>query len=210
MRRSLTAGVIMVALVACLEGACKGNVTGAAQPTDFALSSGDRDGLPKHGAPAVENPLDTSTIAADPCSALNREQLRSFVGELNKEKSIIVDAKSPKCHWIFDETDSFFQVGDIIGGLNMEDGANGLTTIYTLHKSGNLSTFRPLRIEGYPAVVYSRVEQRDGRCVLAVGVSNKLVYVVDISTFKGHPKFNQPCDVSKKVAGYVIQNLKND
>lgn len=209
MRGTLTSRVAVAVSVACLAAACGAEPPGVPEPAASTSSSGAASALPKHGAPDVQHPLDTSGVASDACSALTSKQIESFAGEFEEKKHFIVDAKSHNCQWIFTESGTYYPLADLIGGLNLEDSSNGLSTIYLHHTNGDLGTFKPLQVEGYPAVIYSNGEQRSGRCVLAVGVSNKVAYVADVSTFEAHPKFDQPCELAKKFAGYVVQNLKD-
>ncbi|MCP2261538.1 Protein of unknown function (DUF3558) [Streptoalloteichus tenebrarius] len=88
---------------------------------------------------------------------------------------------------------------------------DGLPGLYS--RRGTYKVFEPIEIEGYPAVIASRsVDSRpDGMCDISIGVTEKLVYEVQLLFNTGVEKpadFNNPCGRAQTVAAEMIKTMK--
>lgn len=210
MLRASTAATLSCILVLSAT-ACGSEADGAASAVPASNGAPGTKGsrLPKYGAPAIADPLKFSPIVDDPCSALTQSQVESFAGEFSDTAINEVKSETKYCNWHFDDPSTGYGLGVVGGGVNVEDGAHGLTTLYAQERKGFLTTFKPVGdIAGYPAVIYAAGGEREGKCFMAVGLSDKRAYIASASLDPDHPKRGSPCSVAKKLARYVVQNLK--
>ncbi|WP_243859430.1 DUF3558 domain-containing protein [Amycolatopsis arida] len=199
--RALVVGVSFVALT--VAGACdRGGTSGTASPAP--PTSGIDGDAPQHGAPLVANPLNTAQVEAAPCDFVPKEQLEAVGLQVESLRSDSAAQRSTTCDIFLDRTSS------ISAGLNSEDFAGGLDTLYEKHAQGKIPLFTPVpEIAGYPAVVYrTTAPKSDGRCSLAVGVRNDQQYLFIGIIDPGSPHYANPCGAVTKVAELAVQRLK--
>lgn len=210
MRSRTMAGLACATLLAV--AACSGD-TSAGEPTtaQSESASAQADGLPKHGAPPVPAPLDISGITNDPCSALTEQQTDAFPGKLAEtrvgETTLTGEGKS--CSWIFHG--DRYSLGGFSGGVVLPSPQyQGLSSLYKGKQRGAMDTFRSVGpIGGYPAVIYASGRSiGDGFCRLAVGLRDDTAYRVNTELSSNHPAEQDPCQVARKLAKFVVKNLK--
>lgn len=161
------------------------------------------DDLPSHGAPKVEVPLDTARYQQDPCSTLTAAQAQD---ELNLppqgEPQDITLGKG--CEWYNQETRGQVRVAFLTGN------PRGLSGFYDANQQGKYPYFTVLTpIEGYPAIA-SDVEDRRpmGRCIVDVGVTDKLAFDVIVQLSQANIGQTEPCEMAAKVAGMALRTMK--
>ncbi|AGM10529.1 DUF3558 domain-containing protein [Amycolatopsis keratiniphila] len=187
--------------VVALSGGCSdknpGN-TGTPAPTAPSSST-----LPSDGAPSVTDPItDTSAVETDPCRAIPTAQVEEVGGKVESSR-LDKMALGNGCTWLFAGSPSNVNAGLVTGNKD------GLSSLYAQHKSGGLTTFKPVDpIEGYPAVIYANGGEDEGTCTLAVGIRNDLVYTVIPRLSMRHPGFSDACGMATKVATAAIKNFK--
>ncbi|WIX80861.1 DUF3558 domain-containing protein [Amycolatopsis carbonis] len=188
----------MLIAAALTSAACSGGSTsGTPSPSPSANST-----APQSLAPKITEPItDTSSIEADPCSAVPVTVVESAGGRV--KKTAVDDSDLGKdCAWTFDGT------GNVSGGLVTanKDGLNGL---YIQHARGALTTFKPQpSIQGYPAVVYDNGGEGLGACNLAVGIRDDVTYTVITQLRDGNPALQDPCSMATALASAAITHLK--
>lgn len=192
---------IMSCAAALFVGAC-GGTPGNAQPVPESKESTHSSGrpLPRHGAPEVTNPLDVGMIKQDPCDAITAHQAKTFSGTVTD-----TEIESGDCVWNYDG--GRYLLGSISGGLDL-DNSEGLTRYYAQKDKGNWQIEPIEPISGYPALIHDVDLKSVGGCVVVVGVQNDLVYTASTQLGSEHPSSDTPCKVAKKLAGFVIGNLK--
>lgn len=202
--RTTLAGLACATLVlvtSCGDGEANGSPTTPPQAPVAPSSS-------NFGAPTVENPLDTSSIDTKPCDVATPEQIEQLPGTVRETFSEGRAAKSKSCVWIFEDErgDSF---GNITAGTNLEDGADGLRTLYKAQSRGTLTVFEELQpVRGYPAVAYEQGGENEGDCTMAVGLRDDTVYLISIGLLEDHPNYTEPCALGAKIAEFAIEYLK--
>lgn len=209
--------MVAVAVVTGLGlSACSGAADGSANPirSDGAGTSAGQapgssqslgedpaaSGLPKNGAPAVENPLDASMLKDDECAAMTDEQAKQFPGKLDE-----IRMRKSDCEWVFKE--GVFSTGGIGGPLDL-DHPGGLSDYYGNADSGsyNLELIDP--IKGYPAVNFDIGKEDSGSCAIKVGIRDDLVYTSLPILNSDHPSYDEPCEVAREFAEIVVGNLR--
>jgi hypothetical protein len=195
------------AALAVVATACS-TPTVSGTPTPQSGST-QADGKLPSGAPHVANPLDTTRAQAAPCSVLTPAQISSLgIVATGKPSN---PATGPDCDWAdTSKTPSLMSINN--GFVTASSG--GLSSLYvqadSLKKNGGY--FEPIDpVQGYPAALYSQLDDRQGKttaaCGLAVGVSDKLQFTVGIN-ITVTPQQTDPCAIAKKVADMVMTNLK--
>lgn len=152
----------------------------------------------------VGTPLDVSMLKQDICKAMTEEQAKTFPGTLTGNE-VEHDGESDYCVWNYEG--ERYLLGSITGGLEI-DNDQGLTQYYKQKATGSWDVKPIDPIAGYPAVIHDVGMQSIGGCVIAVGVRNDLVYTASTQLGHGHPSRDTPCKAARKLAGLVIQNLK--
>lgn len=205
LRRSLLA----VSLVALAATACTTTSQGEprATPTE-TRSSGptqkpSEDELPFAGAPAVDDPLDTSRYALDPCEALTATQVESL--NLPSQGTIDDDvALGIGCNWKNADTRGEVKINFFL------DDPRGLSPEYQADKNGKWAYFEELPdIGGYPAVSRDGVDDRHlGYCPVVVGVADDMVFEAIVQLSQANVGQKDPCEVAVQVAGMALQTMK--
>jgi uncharacterized protein DUF3558 len=202
--------VAAAAAVAVFTTACSTpTVNGTPTPqTNSSSNNGSADTLPS-GAPHIANPLDTSRAQAAPCSVLTAAQISSL--------GIVATGKAdnpptgPDCSWSDTSTVPSLMT---IGSGFITGSKGGLSSLYvqasSLKKGGGY--FEPIDpIQGYPAVLYSLIDDRKDKknpaCNMGVGVSDALQFTITVETTATSQQ-NDPCAIAKKVADMELTTLK--
>ena len=173
------------------------SVPSTAQPTT-TVAEDDR-----HGAPAVENPLDASKQLADPCSSLTPDQLRALgLGRTIPGEKDSFGRLGPYCSW----RDAATDLEDFTVGY-ATPLKNGLADVYLIRESGRWAYFEPTTVNGYPAVFKDAGDQRArGGCNIAVGISQEL----HITVFSRGAEPSKACGQVEAIASAVIDTLKKN
>lgn len=190
--------------------ACGGSPSG--QPTatsNNAAATTPAAKWPKHGAPDIAQPLDVSSLTHNPCDAITDTQVESFPGTLDETQTSPTTAggAGTACGWIFDGPR--YSYGSISGGIVPPTPTHhGLSSIYDGRDAAKV--FRPIKsINGYPAVIYSGSGPiESGSCRMSVGLRNDTAYRIQTMLDADHPSYDKPCRMARKLAGYIVQNLK--
>lgn len=175
------------------------NDTTGSTPPDTGEPSDD---LPSDGAPAVKDPLDTTTFQRDPCSMLTSSQSESLdVGSSGKRND---DVLGNGCEWFNPQT----RGTAIIAFLDQDP--RGLSALYKANNEGKWAYFEELpSIDGYPAVSRGLVDDRaDGYCSVIVGVSDEIAFETYVELSQQNKGKRDSCEVSAQVAGMALQTVK--
>lgn len=200
-----------VLLLACVGSlvlsACSPETSGTASPANTPSSPeapGTGQEVPGPGVPKVENPIDTTRFASEPCSALTNSQVNDVFGRSVTPKPDLKAPAGPTCGW--DPADGSGASVNVIFAT-VDD--LGLTGVYRA-RGTNYKLFEPLGpIEGYPAVIYGTSDYRsEGVCSLAIGTSDRST--VDLTVTQSRTKIGQidPCQAAQTVASKVLTSLK--
>jgi hypothetical protein len=197
--------VIMVSLACAgfaLLSACSGTTGGQAVAPPPAPSS-SAGSLPYAGAPAVDTPLNTSTVDPDPCKAVSAAEIESLAGiGFESAQAQTVGSQDKQCGWNLKDG-----LGLLSGGVVRLGG--GLSPLYERHAQGKLTVFEVLPpIQGFPAVVASNRPSSEGFCTVVVGISNEATYTAPISLDTRNPRYSDPCSVATKLATVAVKHLK--
>lgn len=215
-RSRVVLGVTVAAGLA-LAG-CSGSADGSAQPVhstqqttatgqntessgsqETNLPGSSEENLPQNGAPAVKKPLDASMLKDDLCDSITDKQAKQFSGEFVGSE---MDDKG-YCTWTYDKDP--FRLGFIGGKLGLDDN-NGLSAYYKSEQATKSDPVDP--VNGYPAVQYDLELETEGNCAIVVGVRDDLTYRVLVGLEPEHPSYDEPCEVAREFAGFVVDNLK--
>jgi hypothetical protein len=156
-------------------------------------------------APTVAEPLDASKYLADPCAILTPAQLASYGMTRSEDPntpSTSTDFSLPTCLW-YGSAQSFN-----VGVSWLTSNKNGLADTYDIQESDTWEYFEAIEVEDYPAVFnYFSEDPQYGNCHVTVGVSDRLVFTVNIQG-QGNIDAQTGCDLVIRVATAVIQMLK--
>jgi hypothetical protein len=165
--------------------------------------SSEEDDLPSHGAPKVDDPLDTTRFQQDPCLALTAEQAQD---ELNLppqgEPEEIALGKG--CEWFNPDTRGRVIIGFLTGN------PRGLSGFYDAKQQGKYAYFNELPpIEGYPAIAIDIEDRRPrGICIVDVGVTDQFVFDVYLQLSQANVGNVEPCELAAEVAGKALRTMK--
>ncbi|WP_132876612.1 DUF3558 domain-containing protein [Tamaricihabitans halophyticus] len=207
MLRTGKASLFVLAVASLTLVGCSTEEPGTAEPaspqsngSSPSPSSNDDGGLPGHGAPAVEEPLDVSKFEQDPCAALTPNQLNDLnlpeQGEVDKDSTA-----GPTCSWANVETSGLASI------ILVTAGGRGLTGVYDANSRGRYNVFEPVGdIEGHPAVIYAtRAVSRS--CTVSVGLRDDLSMDVGVRTSSSNQS-GDACETVQGIAGYMLQTMK--
>jgi hypothetical protein len=201
----LAAALISLALVS----ACTTEGQGQPRPASSASSDAPPDTsqtaekLPFAGAPAVDDPLDTSSYEREPCRVLTPGQARLLnlpeTGAVNDKVALGIG-----CDWLNRETR-----GEVSINFPVDD-PRGLSAEYDADSRGKWEYFEELpEIDGYPAVTRAGTDDRDlGFCIVVVGVADDMAFESIVQLSQGNVGQKDPCEVSVQVAGMALQTMK--
>nr|BFF02689.1 DUF3558 domain-containing protein [Streptoalloteichus tenebrarius] len=155
-------------------------------------------------APRVSRPLSTEKFQQDPCGVLSPAQLRAL--NISKPGEPSSAAHGPSCVWRdSDGTSKMSLFGTFIVK------GDGLPGLYA--RRGAFKVFEPLEIDGRPAVIANHSDdfRSKGKCDISVGLTDQLVYEVQLAFNTGVEKpadFNNPCGRAQTVAAEMIKTMK--
>ncbi|MDQ3790687.1 MAG: DUF3558 domain-containing protein [Actinomycetota bacterium] len=177
-------------------------VTGSSQPSTATDTSDPDEDLPYAGAPEVPNPLDTESFQRDPCTTLTNAQVDELKAQSGKPHD---GGLGNACE--------FRSRADRLALIDIafaDEYPHGLSALYQGNKDGKWAFFEELPpIEGFPAVAYDSVDQRDtGACAVDVGTSNDIAFEVSLQLSAGNVGKKDPCETAAMVAGMVVQTMK--
>lgn len=201
---------VLVAVVLAVAG-CTSTSEGSPQPAADETASGSTpspttspaaEELPYAGAPAVEDPLDTEQFQQDPCRTLTSAHQNT----LNVQQGEPHDGGLGKACEFRGRTDH----RALIDVAFADKYPFGLSAVYKANDDGKWEFFTELPpIEGYPAVAYDGVDQRDtGGCVVDVGTSDKIAFEVSLQLSAKNVGEKDPCATAAMVAGMVVATMK--
>lgn len=202
MRHKLALTSAALSTVALLAGCGSGSDTTdtSKQPATSSVNM--------HGAPKVQEPLDTEAFQQKPCSTLKPAQLRGI--KMGSTKGESDDSTGgPSCEW----TDRFTGPSD--STIQVTYMVNGAGLKYVYQQKDVFEYFRELPpIQGYPAVAGSSLApqtptpEKAGSCDVHVGVTNDLVVLTQITLGDESPYQDDPCGRARDVATEVVKTLK--
>lgn len=195
-------------LITSVVAGCSGEEPGTPSPTTSTVgpnagtSDGNSNSLPRHGAPKVENPLDTTYFRQqDPCAAITDAEMTEFFGDGVTTKPRPAGAAGPACAW---HAKGFGRAGiDVIFTTVDQSGLSGL-----YGNRNEMEFFEELSpANGYPAVAYGSAD-RESDCTVRVGTSD--TESVDVSIALSEDKVGKvdPCEAAHEVSSAVIGNIK--
>ncbi|WP_257233753.1 DUF3558 domain-containing protein [Halopolyspora algeriensis] len=182
-----------------------------AQETSGEPQSTSRPSQDLHGAPKVQNSLDTTAFHREPCSVLKPEQISALEMTQWKPEADLDSTGGPSCDWGYmggppDYTVSRTAVTFMVNG-------HGLKGTYSKRGKGVFEYFRELKpIEGYPAVAAGSTAggtpEEEAACEVEVGVTDALSVLTQVNLGNGSPYQGDPCGRARAVATEVVQTLK--
>lgn len=200
-------GLLCLAVTGCTitsQGAATPATTSGSSITNSSSPpSGDEDDLPSHGAPKVEDPLDTTRYQGDPCSTLTASQAQDELNLPTQGKPEEI-ALGKGCEWFNPDTRGAVHIGLLTGNHR------GLSAVYKANQEGKYPYFEELpAVEGYPAIA-SDIEDRRPRgiCVVDVGVTDELILDVAVFLSQANVGHAEPCEMAAKVAGMAVKTMK--
>ena len=161
-----------------------------------------------HGAPSVQNPLDTASFQKEPCKSLSPQQIQTLgLGNVPGEADLESNG-GPACDWsnvVSDAPDPM-----LLSVTYMTQG-QGLKQDYA--KRNEYPNFKEApAVDGYPAVMGANNDpippEQSGACDISVGISNDLTVTVQTSATTGAVKANS-CAKAQQVAGEVVNTVKS-
>ncbi|OLR90970.1 hypothetical protein BJP25_30950 [Actinokineospora bangkokensis] len=146
----------------------------------------------------MDNPLDVSKFAGEPCTGLTAAQ----AGELGVENGTPdTGAASKSCTWNN-------QYGAQVNLAFFDN--RGLDAIFAAERSGAFTHFERVDdVDGYPAVVALTNDRRGkGECSLWVGVAEDSTISLATAQSRENVGTTDPCSVSTRVADLVVKTVK--
>ncbi|WP_084144912.1 DUF3558 domain-containing protein [Amycolatopsis jejuensis] len=197
MRLRSVLSLTILSLTVAVVSACDGSASRRATPESPSRS------LDTNSAPRVADPImNTKPYESDPCSTVPTSTVESLGGKVTRT-DVDTDSTGTSCAWIFSGN-----AGNINAGL-VTGNKEGLSALYTGHRTGTLTKFQPYEnVEGYPAVVYARGGEGQGTCNLAVGVRDNLTYTVVALLRTESPALSDPCGLAAKIAAAAVGTMK--
>ncbi|WP_037295269.1 DUF3558 domain-containing protein [Saccharomonospora azurea] len=153
--------------------------------------------------PKVDVPLTLEPFLADPCVSLTDDQVIEYLGNPAETELGTENSSGPSCSW-YSGMRSNAQISITYPRLTDE----GLTAIY---RNRDVHAFfdEAEPVNGYPAVSYGGVDNRDeGECLITVGTSDSDYVNIDVYLGDGSVGRVDPCDAAHEVATAVIDNIK--
>lgn len=201
MKRVPLAAVVLsgVLLVAGCSGESSGTpvpeTSGSVQSPGAAGSS--TAGVPP-GVPTVANPIDTSVLEKQPCTALTAAQLGEL-GIAAQPEPQLDNPAGPGCDW-----DAYDEIGLALDGAFITAGSS-LAGSYAKAERGGYDNFRPTSFAGYPG--YLRGKPSKDHCVAVVAVRDNLLYNMQSTVSKDSPYYGNPCEIAKKAAELAVTTM---
>jgi len=205
-RAAALAGVALFALAGCSSQAPgQASPEPSSVPASQPAPSSAADQLPGPGVPKVENPIDTTQVAKNPCMVLTDEQVQLVFGYAVQASPRPDGAAGPACSWDGDAAHGYPRVGVVVTNADKR----GLTSVYAAKGTG-YKFFQPLTpVSGYPAAAYDvSADRRPGECNMAIGVSDTQVIDLEVMQPKARIGSKDPCESGRQVAAMMIGNLQ--
>lgn len=165
---------------------CSGPTQGQPEPTAGGETSATNDPF------QIEKPKNLKAVS-DPCQLLNPQQLQELGA----------DSPSPgKSQWGQDQCTWSNQLLRVTAAPDTIQGG-GLKYTAKIVADGKPTA----EVAGYPAVHYGVTSDM---CGTYVGTSDTELFLVSFSVGtggRGNPEFSDPCAMSDKIAGMVLENL---
>jgi hypothetical protein len=168
-------------------------------PSSDEPPSGD---LPSDGAPKVEKPLDVSHFAQSPCDALTPENAQILKMPSVGEQS--GDSLGNGCRWINKQTSGSLSI-DFFSA-----DRRGLSSVYREAKGSDFPHFEPIDdIGGHPAVAFHpEVAKPTVDCVVAVGVTDQLVFDARVALSDANIGKKDPCSLAAQAADMMMKTMQ--
>ncbi|WP_147397340.1 DUF3558 domain-containing protein [Amycolatopsis panacis] len=202
----MVSAVVLFGLAGCSEttGGQAVPVAQAGQPASSAPVGSVAGQLPGPGVPKVQNPIDTTRAAKDPCGVLTADQIKGFIGAPVAPKTRD-GAAGPACDWFGGDEYEHASIGIIINGVSKR----GLTSVYA-SKGKRLKFFQPLApVEGYPLVSDDFGEKRTfGECSGSLGVRDDQTIEIFVEQPDSRKEKKDPCVSLHDVAVAIIGNIR--
>jgi hypothetical protein len=194
-------GLLCLVLAGCTTTS-EGEPTPETTTSTDSPSTGHNDDLPTNGAPKVDNPIDATRFAQDPCATLTTTQATDLNVPTTGEPADIIGGVG--CEWANRETRGWILVGFFT------EGHSGLSAIYAANERGDFAFFEPLPdINGHPAVASDVDDGRArGLCTVLVGVTDELVTQISVRLSAANVGEKDPCEVTVDVADMALQTMK--
>ncbi|SDR16888.1 Protein of unknown function [Actinopolyspora saharensis] len=197
-----SAALSAVALLAgCGSGA--GTTDTSEQPATSSVNM--------HGAPEVQNPLDTEAFQQKPCSVLESDQINALDMQQWEVEQEMDAVGGPKCGWTYMGGPPDYTVSNT--GVTFMAKGTGLKGVY--QRKDAFEYFRELKpVEGFPAVAgaslapQTSTPEEAGECDIHVGVTDDLAVTTQVSLGEGSPYAGDPCGRARDVATEVVKTLK--
>lgn len=212
MHRHTTPILAVLLAAAALIAGCTSGEPGDPRPAESTTPSADEtpslhatddDDLPSHGAPGVDDPIDTAEFEQDPCRILADAQVQQ--AGLTPPGKTEQGAVAPACAWQNLESGARL-------GIQFENSTRlGLSGAYQTHESDPYGLWLELpAIDGYPAVAASTTDRRaNGECTIIVGTSNEVTFDLAVALSKSKIGQADPCDAAQQVAGLALETMTN-
>ena len=158
--------------------------------------------LPSDGAPKVENPIDASHFAENPCDALTPDQASGLNVEPEGTRSDT--AFGPGCAWRNPDTGSNFHFGVLT------KTKRGLSDTYRSNESGEFTYFDPIAdLEGFPAVAFDTDEKKPTiQCSVVVGLTDELTIQTLTQLSRANVGQRDPCEAAIMATGETMKTIK--
>jgi hypothetical protein len=206
--------LLVIALGAALLSGCTTTSAGEAGPaptsstedetgSETTSSPEEPDDLPSDGAPEVTDPFDAGRFEQDPCLALTESQAKALnIGYPGEPSN---GGFGKVCDW---------RNTELSGGRAsisfLSDEPRGISSVYRSNNRGELAFFEKLDpLSGYPAVAYGTSDSRktSGRCAVAVGLSDQLIFIVYLKLSTGNIGHKDPCVIGADVAKMMLTTM---
>lgn len=165
----------------------------------------DGDELPFAGAPAVDDPLDTTRYQQDPCLGLTTAQTEEL--NVNSPGEPRDAALGNACTWGGKEDRRA-----LVELAFLDEYPFGLSAAYQANEEGKYDFFEELPpIEGYPAVALAGTDDRqNGGCGVDVGVSDEIAFNLVIRLSTANVGELDPCETAAMVAEMALRTMKEN
>jgi hypothetical protein len=147
--------------------------------------------------------MNTERFQQDPCQALTAEQS----GALNLQTpGTLRDGGLGKACEFHGRSDGWA----LVEIASLDKNPYGISAMYDAENDGKLTFFEPLDpIDGYPAVAYDAVDQRDtGGCSVVIGASDEIAFEIVLQLSTDNVGRKDPCETAAMVAGMVVGTMK--
>jgi hypothetical protein len=201
-RLSLLIATLGLVLVTGCTTTSEGTPLPGPTTTNASPDEPTSDDLPSDGAPKVDNPLDAAHFEQNPCDALTPEDAQTLNVPSTGEQT--GDSLGKGCQWINKQTSGSLSI-DFFSG-----DKRGLSSLYQEAKRNNFPYFAQIDdIEGHPAVAFHpEVAKPTADCVVAVGVTDQLVFDTRVAVSDANIGKKNPCDLAAQTASMMLKTMR--